>query len=115
MKLVAKALIIAMLGTSVTFTSGVVVSGAAVAAPKSYCRGYAERKANQRAEKRVFSGAALGIGLGLLTGAVIGGKHALTRGAFFGGIAGTGLGGVNASNKWRKNYRKAYAYCRNEL
>jgi hypothetical protein len=115
MKLIAKALIIAMLGTSVTFTSGIVVSGAAVAAPKSYCRAFAERKANRKAEKRLFTGAAFGIGLGLITGAVVGGRHALTRGAIFGGLGGTAFGGVNASNKWRKNYRQAYAYCRNEL
>jgi hypothetical protein len=115
MKFVARALIVAMLGTSVTFTSGVVVSGAAVAAPKSYCRPYAERKANRRAEKRLFNGAILGVGLGLLTGAVVGGRHALTRGAIFGGLGGAGLGGVHASAKWRKDYRKAYAYCRNEL
>lgn len=115
MKLVAKALIIAMLGTSVTVTSGVVAPGAAIAAPKYQCRAYAERKANRKAEKRLINGAVLGIGLGLVAGAVVGGRHALTRGAIFGGLGGTTIGGVNASNKWRKNYRTAYAFCRNEL
>ena len=115
MKLIAKALIIAMLGTSVTFTSGVVAPGAAVAASKGYCRAYAERRADRKAANRVFSGAILGVGLGLLTGAVVGGKHALSRGAFIGGLGGTAFGGVNANNKWRKTYRKAYAFCRHEL
>ena len=115
MKLVAKALIIAMLGTSVSFTSGVVVPGSAVAASKYDCRVYAERKANKKAGKRLLNGAVLGIGLGLLTGAVVGGRHALSRGAAIGGVGGTVLGGAHANNKWRKNYQRAYAYCRNEL
>ena len=115
MKFVAQALVVAMLATSVTFSSGVVAPGAAVAAPKFYCRAYAERKANRKAEKRLLNGAVLGIGLGLLTGAVVGGDHALTRGAIFGGIGGTTLSGVHVNKKWRKNYRRAYAFCRNEL
>lgn len=115
MKLVAKALIIAMLGTSVSFTSSVVAPGTAVAASKYECRDFAERHANRKAGKRLLNGAVLGIGLGLLTGAIVGGRHALSRGAFIGGVGGTFFGGAHANNNWRKNYRRAYAYCRNEL
>ena len=112
MKFIAKTLIIAMLGSSLTMTSGVIVSNSAVAASKAECRAYAERKANRKATGRVVTGAILGTGLGFLGGVVLGGHHAQRRGALFGAIGGTVVGGVNANAKWRRTYNNAYYDCR---
>ena len=115
MKLISNTLIAAMLASSLTVTTGILVPSQAYAASKAYCRDYAQQKANRKATGRVVTGAVVGAGLGLLGGAILGGHHAQRRGALFGAVGGTVVGGVNANEKWRRTYNKAYYQCRNEL
>ncbi len=116
MKIIAKALAVAMVASSVTATSGIILPAEGFAASKSYCRAYAKNKANHRAGlPQVATGAAVGAGLGALAGLAIGGHHSVRNGLIIGGVGGTVVGGVNANAKWRAVYNNAYADCRNNM
>lgn len=82
------------------------------AAGKRYCQQVARDYANRKAGgKQILTGAAVGAGLGALTGAIVPGLKTGT-GALIGAGVGTVGGGINANKKWRKYYNRAYAECR---
>lgn len=82
------------------------------AAGKGYCREVARDYANRKAGgKQILTGAAVGAGLGALTGAIVPGLKTGT-GALIGAGVGTLGGGINANSKWKKYYNRRYAECR---
>ena len=113
MKIIAKVLAVTMMASSMTATFGVVASTEGFAASKSYCRAYAKRQASRRAGvPQVVTGAVVGAGLGALAGAIVGGHHSVGRGALFGGVGGTVVGGIAANDSWHRIYNNAYQDCR---
>jgi hypothetical protein len=113
MKIIAKALAVAMLARSMTATFGVVTSTEGYAASVRTCKAYARKQANRRAgAPQVVTGAAVGAGIGALAGLAFGGHHAVRNGAFIGAGSGAVLGGVNASVSWKRIYNNAYQDCR---
>lgn len=116
MKIIASFLAVAVIASSVTFATAVLVPGQAEAASKSFCRDYAYRKARKKAGVgKVLTGTAIGAGLGAGIGAIFGGKRSIVKGAVLGGVGGTVVGGVNANEKYRRVYDEQYRYCREEL
>ncbi len=111
MKMISSFLAVAMLATSVTVSTGVVLPGKAEAASKSYCRSYAEHKANKKSNKKAFRNVVVGTAIGVGLGAIFGGK----RTTIAGGAGGAAVGIASSGGKWNKYYADYYAYCRQEL
>lgn len=113
MRIIAKALAIVMLASSMTVTAGVVAPFEGFAAGAQYCKAYARKQANRRAgAPQVVTGAVVGAGLGALAGLAFGGRHGVRNGAIIGGVGGTVVGGVNANGSWKRIYNNAYQDCR---
>lgn len=90
----------------------------ASAAPRAYCDSYARRVANHKANGgNVVAGTVLGAGAGALLGAALGHGRtgAVVVGSVVGGASGTILAGSAQQGKWRRNYDRAFWYCRNNM
>lgn len=88
------------------------------AAGPRYCDAYARRVANHRANNgNVAAGAILGAGAGAILGAALGNGRAgaVAAGAVIGGGSGAVIAGSSNTGKWRRNYDRAFWYCRNNM
>ena len=93
-------------------TTAIMTSSSSEAASRRYCDRVATNYANRKAgAKQILGGAAIGAGIGALTGVIVPGLKTGTAAAVGAG-AGALAGGVNANSKWRKYYNRAYRDCR---
>lgn len=104
-----------------TLAALVVAAGVATpsfAAGPRYCDAYARRVANHRAnDGNVAAGALLGAGAGAILGAALGNGRAgaVAAGAVIGGGSGAVIAGGANNGKWRRNYDRAFWYCRKNM
>lgn len=107
-----KKLMATSLAAMMALGSFVTLASTSEAAGRGYCRQVARDYANHKAGgKQILEGAAIGAGLGALTGAIVPGLKTGT-GALIGAGVGTVGGGINANGKWQKYYNRKYAECR---